>query len=323
VAICPSCGKQQSDASAFCAACGAVLDRPDTAAASPAPPVSPTQIIPPAAPGAAGATRGADDFGDSARYIVRRLMALVVDLVGVTVLLAAGIQYLLIRGTQNPHAFGSFFAVTVYTLFALAVYLCLSEAYVGTTLGKGLFGLRVSPRGGGRVGLTRAVVRNVLLPFDLLLIGFLLAAFTPRHKRIGDFVAGTEVPNARSGVVGPAVALLIIGAWVYAEYAFADGARAAQTLTDEAQTYGPQLIGGKPTPGPSPTLLPQGTPAPTLQPTTAPSIAPSATPSAEATGNSSAPQTASPSAEATSSADAPQTTPPPDGPTATQSPTTT
>ena len=240
----------------------------------------PTQVIPPPiAPGAAAAARRADDFGDIGQYIARRLIALLVDLFGVTLLLATGIQYLLVRLGQDPHAFATFFETVVYSVFGLIIYLCLAEAYLGTTLGKALLGLRVAPVGGGRVGMARALVRNVFLPFDLLVIGFALAVITPRRRRIGDFVAGTEVINAHSGVLGPAIAVLILGAWGYAEFAFADGARTAQTLSNEAQTYGPGLIGGQPTPAPGPTALPDRTPVPTEQPITVPTIGSSAVPS--------------------------------------------
>ena len=275
MATCPSCGKEQVGASAFCAACGAVLDRPDTDAALPAPPVAPTQIIPPrVAPGAAAAAQSAEDFGDIGQYIARRLLALVVDLIGVTLLLATGVEYLLARQGQDPHSGATFFATAVYTLFGLIVYLCLGEAYLGTTLGKALFGLRVTSLDGGRVGIVRAVVRNVFLPFDLMAIGFVLAAFTRRHRRIGDYVAGTEVMNAHSGALGPVIAALVLAGWGYGEYALADGARMAQTLSNEAQTYGPGLIGGQPTPAPPPSPLPERTPVPTEQPITIPTIAP-------------------------------------------------
>lgn len=244
----------------------------------PAPPVMPTQVIPPpVAPGAAATARRADDFGDIGQYIARRLLALLVDLVGVTLLIATGIEYLLVRQGQDPHAFATFFATVVYALFGLILYLCLIEAYLGTTLGKALFGLRVAPLGGGRMGIARALVRTVFLPFDLLGMGFALAALTPRRRRIGDFVAGTEVINAHTGVLGPALAVLILGVWGYAEYTFADGARTVQTLSNEAQTYGPALIGGQPTPAPGPTPLPERSPVPTEQPIAMPTIGPTAT----------------------------------------------
>jgi len=302
VATCPSCGKEQSGASAFCAACGSVLDRPATDAALPEPPIAPTQIIP---PHVAHVVQQHEDFGDIGQYIARRLTALIVDLAGITVLLASGIQFLLMRLGQDPHSYGAFFASSVYTLVALFIYLCITEGFLGTTLGKALFGLRVVAVNGGRVGVARAVVRNIFLPFDLLGLGFILATLTPRRRRIGDFVAGTEVVNAHTGVVGPAIAALVLGGWGYAEYAYADGLRMAQTLSGEAQTYGPSMVGGQPTPSPGPTPLPERTPVPTEQPITIPTIAPTGAPTPAGSADT-APVATPPK---TPSASTPRTTP--------------
>ena len=285
-----------------------------------------------------------EDFGDIGQYIARRLLALVVDLAGVGVLLATGVQFLLMRAGLDLHSYSAFFASSMYTVLALFAYLCASEAFLGTTLGKALFGLRVVAVNAGRAGVARAVVRNVFLPFDLLGLGFILATLTPRRRRIGDFVAGTEVVNAHAGVLGPAIAVLVLGAWGYAEYAYADGLRMAQTLSGEAQTYGPSLIGGQPTPSPGPTPLPDRTPVPTEQPITIPTIGPTGAPtpasSALTTPSGTAPKTTStPSPKASSAATAapgaqPTTvlpnvpgvapgTPAPASPTPVSSPTTT
>ncbi|HLN47425.1 MAG TPA: RDD family protein [Magnetospirillaceae bacterium] len=280
MAICPACGAEQRDSSAFCAACGAVLDRPDTSAAAglPPPPAPPPgspaaaqqqrpRIVTPAAP--------VEDFGDIGQYIARRLLALIVDLIGVSALLATTIGYFVARSGADPHSFSAFFETAVYVLFALIIYLCISEAYLGTTLGKALVGLRVCALGGGSVGIVRGVVRNVFLPFDLLGIGFALAALTPRRRRIGDFVAGTEVVNATRPAIGAIAAIALLGAWTYALYAYADGLRTAQVLSNGAEIYGPSLLGGGGTPPPGPTPLPERSPVPTEQPITVPTVAPS------------------------------------------------
>jgi len=198
-----------------------------------------------------------------------------VDLIGITALIAIGVAYILARRGEDTHSFGAFFETAVYTVFVLIVYLCLAEAYLATTLGKALMGLRVRVTTSARVGLARGVVRNIFLPFDLIVIGFVLAALTPRRKRIGDFVAGTEVVNARRPALYVLVAAVLIGAWAYAEYAYGDGLRTAQTLENGAATYGPSLIGGQGAPPAAPTPLPERTPVPTEQPITVPTIAPS------------------------------------------------
>ncbi|HEV2908056.1 MAG TPA: RDD family protein, partial [Candidatus Eremiobacteraceae bacterium] len=277
MASCPTCGKEISGTSAFCPSCGALLDRPDTSAAPPG------RIDSPATNADAGrinstatatAPAAVDDFGDIGQYIARRLFALIVDLFGVSVLLATGIGYLVARGGGDPHSYGGFFETAIYTLFALIVYKVLAESYLATTLGKALVGLRVRPAStdAPRVGIGRGLTRNIFLPFDLCVIGFVLAVITPRRRRIGDFVAGTEVVNAPRAALGAVVAIAIVGVWGYAEYAYGDGLRTAQTLSNTAATYGPSFLGSQGTPPPAPVPLPDRTAVPTEQPITVPTL---------------------------------------------------
>ncbi|HEV2907711.1 MAG TPA: RDD family protein, partial [Candidatus Eremiobacteraceae bacterium] len=203
------------------------------------------------------------------------LFALIVDLIAVTVLLATGIGYLVARRGGDPHSYGGLFETAVYTLLALIVYKVLAESYVATTLGKALVGLRVRPVNAPRVGIGRGLTRNIFLPFDLAVIGFVLAVITPRRRRIGDFVAGTEVVNAPRAALGAVAAIAIVGVWGYAEYAYGDGLRTAQTLSNTAATYGPSFLGSQGTPPPAPVPLPDRTAVPTEQPITVPTLAPS------------------------------------------------
>jgi len=320
MATCPACGEEQRGSSAFCSSCGAVLDRPDTSAAAglpPPPAPAPGSIVPePQAALAASPQTPVEDFGDIGQYIARRLLALIVDLIGVSALLATTIGYFVARNGADPHSFGAFFETAVYVLFALIVYLCVSEAYLATTLGKALVGLQVRAVGGGGVGIVRGVVRNVFLPFDLLVIGFVLAALTPRRRRIGDFVAGTEVVNAPRAAIGAIASIALLGAWTYAAYAYADGLRTAQVLSNGAEIYGPALLAGQGTPPPGPTPLPDRTAVPTEQPITVPTLAPS--PGQSATGP--APSPAASGASARPSQASPQTSPSNASPSAQPSP---
>jgi uncharacterized RDD family membrane protein YckC len=314
VASCPTCGKENSGTSAFCPSCGALLDRPDTSAPLPGR-IDPTaadtggaRTIPPAT--SASAPVALDDFGDIGQYIARRLFALIVDLIGVTVLMATGIGYLIARRGGDPHSYGGFFETAVYTLFALIVYKVLAESYVATTLGKALVGLRVRPTNAPRVGIGRGLTRNIFLPFDLCVIGFVLAVITPRRRRIGDFVAATEVVNAPRAALGAVAAIAILGVWGYAEYAYGDGLRTAQTLSNTAATYGPSLLGSQGTPPPAPVPLPDRTAVPTEQPITVPTLAPSP----QATTGSAAPSplasgASAPAASPASSPTSPQPSP--------------
>jgi uncharacterized RDD family membrane protein YckC len=317
VASCPTCGKEISGTSAFCPSCGALLDRPDTSAPpagridSTATNADAVRTTPVAT--SASAPVAFDDFGDIGQYIARRLFALIVDLIGVTVLLATGIGYLVARRGGDPHSYGGFFETAVYTLFALIVYKVLAESYLATTLGKALVGLRVRPAStdAPRVGIGRGLTRNIFLPFDLCVIGFVLAVITPRRRRIGDFVAGTEVVNAPRAALGAVAAIAIVGVWGYAEYAYGDGLRTAQTLSNTAATYGPSLLGSQGTPPPAPVPLPDRTAVPTEQPITVPTLAPSpqASPGSAAPSPLASGASATPAASPASSPTSPQTSP--------------
>ena len=77
-------------------------------------------------------------------------------------------------------------------------YFMVFEAlWNGQTPGKRLFGLRVVRDGGYPIGFFAATARNLVRIADFLPIfygvGSLSLFFSPEHKRLGDFVAGTIV----------------------------------------------------------------------------------------------------------------------------------
>lgn len=80
--------------------------------------------------------------------------------------------------------------------FGIANYVILSTV-AGGTLGKLLFGLRVTTAYGKRAGIGRNLVRWLFLIIDGLccyfLPGLIVASKSKGHRRIGDMVAGTYV----------------------------------------------------------------------------------------------------------------------------------
>jgi uncharacterized RDD family membrane protein YckC len=98
-------------------------------------------------------------------------------------------------------------------LLVLAVLGILASAWLypvlfellwkGRTPGKRMMGLAVTDEQGRPPSPAAVVVRNLLLLVDLLpalgLVGLLAAAIDPRHRRIGDMVAGTVVVEQRGG----------------------------------------------------------------------------------------------------------------------------
>ena len=82
-------------------------------------------------------------------------------------------------------------------LFVLVFsYFALLEALPGQgTPGKRLFGLRVADRDGKRVGIGRSVARTALKPLAaaILMVGYVMAAFTRRKQALHDVLSGSVV----------------------------------------------------------------------------------------------------------------------------------
>lgn len=83
-------------------------------------------------------------------------------------------------------------------LIFMFLYFVLLEGLVGATLGKWALGLRVvCEDGGGKPGLARSALRNVLRLVDglpaLNIIGVVLILRSAERARFGDRIAGTRV----------------------------------------------------------------------------------------------------------------------------------
>jgi uncharacterized RDD family membrane protein YckC len=142
------------------------------------------------------------DVGNPLGYVAARFFAFALDL-GLIAVFATTLMYSLIAinpitGLPNNNETAFDATLALGTAVAL-VYVWVSEALFGTTIGKLVFGLHVFAVRDGRVGLGRALVRGLLRPVDLLIVGGILALL-PAHRRLGDFAAGTIV--ARSPLRG-------------------------------------------------------------------------------------------------------------------------
>jgi len=91
--------------------------------------------------------------------------------------------------------------ICIAFLVVIVLYYILLEGLAGATVGKWAFGLRVVRVDGGKAGLQRSLLRNVLRLVDGLpafnLLGVVLIARSPQRARFGDRVAGTRVVLAR------------------------------------------------------------------------------------------------------------------------------
>jgi uncharacterized RDD family membrane protein YckC len=132
-----------------------------------------------------------------------RLLALVVDFAMLSLVFFPVTR--LVKGvwlmTAGDHAWGYGWFITdplcVTFLIIIFLYFVLLEGTFGATIGKSMLGLWVITPEGGRAGIGRAVVRNLLRAVDALpafnILGVILIATSRDKTRVGDRVAGTRV----------------------------------------------------------------------------------------------------------------------------------
>jgi uncharacterized RDD family membrane protein YckC len=251
---------------------------PGTGAPGPVPP----SAVAPSAPvaGAAAPARFEHPFGNVGVYLLGRFGAFLIDIFAVTFLFATfGLQ----MSTGGNLALGghdatSFTLLMLVSLGAAALFLVISEGLFGTSLGKLVFGLHVRRANGNWVGPGRALLRTLLLALDVLLIGPILAAITPRHQRVGDFFAGTVVGRSRIGWLSTLLGLAIVALVGYAQILYGGGVTTALTVAAEGATYLPQFYRSASVPfAAAPTASPYALPSDVPQ---SASAAPDATPAA-------------------------------------------
>jgi uncharacterized RDD family membrane protein YckC len=95
------------------------------------------------------------------------------------------------------------FAVSVPQLIMILgswVYFAgLESSKWQATVGKKILGMKVVDAAGQRINFIKATVRYVakILSSFILMIGFIMVAFTARKQGLHDFIAGTTVVNQR------------------------------------------------------------------------------------------------------------------------------
>ncbi|MFC1937605.1 RDD family protein [Chloroflexota bacterium] len=107
-----------------------------------------------------------------------------------------------IMGSEE-HLWGISDPICLVFLFVIFAYFILMEAYAGWTVGKKMLGMKVMDGEGGRIGLYKATVRNLLRLVDGLpafnILGIILIATSPGEQRFGDRIAKTYVTNMKGG----------------------------------------------------------------------------------------------------------------------------
>ena len=95
------------------------------------------------------------------------------------------------------HYWGILDPICLVFLFIIFAYFILTEAYVGSTVGKKFLRMRVVNADGNRIGLPKSVIRNLLRMVDGLpafnILGMVLIGRSTKGQRFGDRVAQTYV----------------------------------------------------------------------------------------------------------------------------------
>ncbi len=189
---CPSCGKRQPDTAASCAHCGAYLPAPRLSGQESRAASGHVEPEPLAAP-----SREAFSYAGFWRRAVALLIdSMILTVIGAAVGLALSLQQVTPGvGGAWVDAYGQLLGLVV----AWVYYAGLESSSHQATLGKMVFNLRVTDLQGQRISFVRATGRHFgkILSSLLLMIGYLMAAFTDRKQALHDILAGCLVLRAR------------------------------------------------------------------------------------------------------------------------------
>jgi len=207
--FCNKCGTGNAAASQFCSHCGTPMGAPISAvpaASSGAPLTAPLPAYPQPAYPVVQAGVGYGGF-----WI--RVVAAIIDAIVVRVLvfpfaallgvgglamggLGAGLGAGLGHGAALPFVFFGGGVMILLTLGAGWLYEALMESSsYQATLGKMIFGMKVTDLNGNRISFGRATGRHFakILSGMILCIGFIMAGVTERKQGLHDMLAGTLV----------------------------------------------------------------------------------------------------------------------------------
>lgn len=142
---------------------------------------------------------GTGEMGGSGAYagFWRRFAAYLIDNLLLTVaavtLIFVIVGVVMLAGADRD--VGGIFATLVWVPSVIAYYIVMESSPRQATFGKMAMAIRVTDLQGGRITPGRAAGRYFakILSLFTLLIGFVMAGFTPRRQALHDMVAGTLV----------------------------------------------------------------------------------------------------------------------------------
>lgn len=138
----------------------------------------------------------------------KRVMAYIVDIIvisiPVTLLFGSGMSLGVDEQTPGTYDVHLNLDMTlpefIILLISWVYFAGLESSEWQGTIGKRLLGMRVTDTEGGRITFFRATGRYLskFLSSALLMIGFIMVAFTAKKQGLHDMIAGTLVVNRRS-----------------------------------------------------------------------------------------------------------------------------
>lgn len=209
--FCNKCGAANAASAQFCSGCGASMG-PAAAPFNPPAAVNAPAPTPPAAYPAAGAYPVAQVGARYGGFWIR-VVAFIIDFIIVRVVLfpfkamfglgglAAGGFGMngFHRGMSLPYLIFGGGILAVLTIAASWLYEALMESSsYQATLGKMIFGMKVTDLYGNRISFARATGRHFakILSGMILCIGFIMVGFTERKQGLHDLIAGTLVTRS-------------------------------------------------------------------------------------------------------------------------------
>jgi uncharacterized RDD family membrane protein YckC len=135
-----------------------------------------------------------------------RFIAYVIDSAIVTI---GFVGIMLLLGMMGLELAGAQF---IYAVLGILYFALMQSSKGQATIGKALCGLKVGGPNGERISVARALGREAakIISSLILMIGFVIAAFTSRKQALHDFVATTYVVRDNPGRVLAAVALAVL-----------------------------------------------------------------------------------------------------------------
>ncbi len=204
--VCNQCGAQNPTTSQFCSNCGtalaSALPASNRVAAGTAAMTTPVQSqafqASVAPPNTAASTTGYGGFW--VRFVAAIIDGIIVQVVVMPVALVlgvvAGIAGATVSGTGQSLNLTSIIILAVFGGFASWIYEAAMESSSRqATLGKMIFGMKVTDLQGHRVSFARATARHFskIISGMILFLGYIMAGFTAQKQALHDMIAGTVV----------------------------------------------------------------------------------------------------------------------------------